>query len=96
MKNIYGVTIKELQDYFKEKNQGKFKAVQIFEWLYKKRVTSFEQMMNVGKKTINDLTNDFELKELELITKKTDIDVSKYLFKLQDGNKIEAVLMNHE
>ena len=96
MKNIYGVTIKELQDYFKEKNQGKFKAVQIFEWLYKKRVTSFEQMMNVGKKTINDLTNDFELKELELITKKTDIDVSKYLFKLQDGNKIEAVLMNHD
>ena len=96
MKNIYGVTIKELQDYFKEKNQGKFKAVQIFEWLYKKRVTSFEQMMNVGKKTINDLTNDFELEELELITKKTDIDVSKYLFKLQDGNKIEAVLMNHD
>ena len=96
MKNIYGVTIKELEKYFEEKKEGKFKATQIFEWLYKKRVKSFDDMRNVSKKTIEDLKNDFTLEPLKLLVKKTDVDVSKYLFELSDSNKIEAVLMNHD
>ena len=96
MKSIYGVTIGELEEYFRNKNEGKFKATQVFEWLYKKRVTSFDDMKNVSKKTINDLKNDFTLEPLEIITKKNDTDVSKYLFRLHDDNKIEAVLMNHD
>ena len=96
MKNIYGVTIKELEQYFISKNEGKFKATQVFEWLYKKRVTSFEQMSNIGKKVIEELKEKFTIEQLEIITKKTDVDVSKYLFNLCDGNKIEAVLMYHD
>ena len=96
MKNIYGVTIKELEKYFEEKKEGKFKATQVFEWLYKKRVKSFDEMRNVSKKTIEDLKNDFTLEPLKLLVKKTDVDVSKYLFELSDSNKIEAVLMNHD
>ena len=96
MENIYGVTIKELEDYFKSKNEGKFKATQVFEWLYKKRVKSFDEMKNVSKKTIEDLKNDFLIESLEIITKRNDKDVSKYLFRLHDDNKIEAVLMNHD
>ena len=96
MKNIYGVTIKELENYFEEKKEGKFKATQVFEWLYKKRVKSFDDMRNVSKKTIEDLKNDFTLEQLKLLVKKTDVDVSKYLFELSDSNKIEAVLMNHD
>ena len=96
MKNIYGVTIKELEEYFKSKNEGKFKATQVFEWLYKKRVKSFDEMKNVSKKTIEDLKNDFLIEPLEIITKRNDKDVSKYLFRLYDDNKIEAVLMNHD
>lgn len=96
MKNIYGVTIKELEEYFIEKKEGKFKATQVFEWLYKKRVTSFELMKNVSKKTISDLNTDFTLEPLTILTKKTDVDVSKYLFGLSDNQKIEAVLMYHD
>ncbi len=96
MRNIYGVTIKELEQYFLDKNEGKFKATQIFEWLYKKRIKSFAEMRNVSKKTINDLSLDFNMDSLDIITKKTDIDVAKYLFRLSDGNKIEAVLMRHD
>lgn len=96
MRNIYGVTIKELEQYFLDKNEGKFKATQIFEWLYKKRIKSFAEMRNVSKKTINDLSLDFNMDSLDIITKKTDIDVAKYLFRLSDGNKIEAVLMCHD
>lgn len=96
MKNIYGVTIKELEEYFIEKKEGKFKATQVFEWLYKKRVDSFDAMKNVSKKTINDLNTDFTLEPLTILTKKTDVDVSKYLFGLFDNQKIEAVLMYHD
>lgn len=96
MKNIYGVTIKELEEYFISKKEGKYKATQVFEWLYKKRISKFNDMRNVSKKTISDLENDFNMERLEIVTKKTDIDVSKYLFNLSDGNKIEAVLMNHD
>lgn len=96
MRNIYGVTIKELEQYFLDKNEGKFKATQVFEWLYKKRIKSFTEMRNVSKKTINDLSLDFNMDSLDIITKKTDIDVAKYLFRLSDGNKIEAVLMRHD
>lgn len=96
MKNIYGVTIKELENFFIERKQGKFKATQVFEWLYKKRVTSFDEMSNVGKNNILELSNNYSIEPLEIITKKTDVDVSKYLFNLYDGNKIEAVLMNHD
>lgn len=96
MRNIYGVTIKELEQYFISKNEGKFKATQVFEWLYKKRIKSFAEMRNVSKKTISDLTLDFSIESLDIVTKKSDIDVDKYLFRLTDGNKIEAVLMHHD
>ena len=96
MKNIYGVTIKELEEYFVNKKEGKFKATQVFEWLYKKRVSSFDEMKNVSKKTINDLNTDYTLEPLTILTKKTDVDVSKYLFGLSDNQKIEAVLMYHD
>ncbi len=96
MKNLYGITIKELEQYFIDKGEGKFKATQVFEWLYKKRVKSFFEMKNISKKTIEDLTNDFTISELEIVDKKCGKDVYKYLFKLEDGNTIEAVLMLHD
>ena len=36
MKNIYGITLEELENYFIEKNDKKFKATQVFDWVYKK------------------------------------------------------------
>lgn len=96
MNNIYGITMSKLEEYFKSKNEGKYKATQVFEWLYKKRIESFDDMRNISKKTIEDLKNDFSIEPLEIITKKTDVDVSKYLFRLSDNQKIEAVLMYHD
>ena len=96
MKNIYGMKISDLETYFIEQGEGKFKATQVFEWLYKKRITSFDDMKNVGKKNIEHLKNDFSIEPLEIITCKKGKDVAKYLFRLYDDNKIEAVLMNHD
>ena len=94
--NIYGVTFDELEKYFIDKNDKKFKATQVFDWVYKKGINSFDEMRNVSKNTINTLKATFYFEKLELIKKLEDKDVSKYLFKLKDGEKVEAVLMYHD
>ncbi len=96
MKNIYGLTMEDLEQYFISKDGKKFKATQVFEWLYKKRIKAFSEMRNISKKTIADLENDFVIEPLNIIAKKEDVDVVKYLFNLHDNNKIEAVLMLHD
>ncbi|MCI9233767.1 MAG: 23S rRNA (adenine(2503)-C(2))-methyltransferase RlmN [Bacilli bacterium] len=96
MKNIYGFTLPRLENYFLKKGDKKFKATQVFEWIYKQRIHSFDEMKNVSKNTIEDLKENFALTPLTLLQKQIDTDVCKFLFGLADGNKIEAVLMKHD
>lgn len=96
MKSIYDYSLSDLEDYFLSIGEKKFKAMQVYDWLYKKRVNLFEEMTNLKSELIQKLTNEFSLKHLEIVNRLDDIDVHKYLFKLQDGNKIEAVLMHHD
>ena len=53
-------------------------------------------MTNLKKDLIKYLNDNFTMKPLRLVTVQKDVDVRKYLFELYDGNKIEAVLMNHD
>ena len=96
MKSIYDVTRKQLEDYFLSIGEKKFKATQVFYWLYKKRVNSFDDMSNIKKNVIDSLKKDFTFDDIKILTKQEDIDVAKYLFLLSDNNKIEAVLMKHD
>ena len=96
MTNIYGVTHKYLEDYFISINEKKFKATQIFEWLYQKKINSFNDITNISKKVTDILNKDFKITKLEILDKQIGNDVVKYLFKLEDNNKIEAVLMKHD
>ncbi len=95
MESIYNKTMSELEDYFLAKQDKKFRAVQVFEWLYQKKVTTFEEMSNLKKEVIARLEADFTISSISIKKIERDQDVSKYLFSLQDGEKIEAVLMNH-
>ncbi len=95
MKNIYDYTLKDLEEFFISIGETKFKAAQVFDWLYKKRVTKFEEMTNLKKSLIEILNKEFCINDLKILKKEEDTDVIKYLFALDDGNKIEAVLMNH-
>ncbi len=96
MKSIYGMSLKDLEEYFLSHNDKKFRATQIYDWLYRKNVTSFDDMTNLKKDVIELLKNDFYLRTLELKKVERDTLVNKYLFFLQDGEKIEAVLMRHD
>lgn len=96
MKSIYGIKKKDLEEYFISKNDKKFRATQVYEWLYRKKVTSFDEMSNLSKDTIELLKKDFYFNKLKIVRKQEDELVKKYLFELDDGNKIEAVLMYHD
>ena len=96
MKNIYGLTRKELELFLEEKGYKKFKAQQIFEWLYQKRVKDFNLMTNIGKELINLLSLNFSIDELKVMDCLKDDLACKFLFKLSDNEKIEAVLMRHD
>lgn len=96
MRNIYDLTLKELEDYFISIGDKKFRAVQVYDFLYKKRVKSIDEMTNIGNNIKERLKNDFDMFKIKLILKQSDKDVSKYLFELSDGGRIESVLMYHD
>ena len=96
MENIYNYRLEDLKEYFKNINEKEFKATQVYEWLYKKRVKSFDEMTNIKKEVIEKLKHNFKIEPLKILKKQIDTDVCKYLFELEDKNKIEAVLMKHD
>ena len=96
MSSIYNLTYEELLNYLLDLGYKKFTADQIFDWLYKKRVSSFDEMTNLKKELITKLKEYFTIGLLELVKKEEDTGVKKYLFNLSDNNKIECVLMFHD
>ena len=93
-KSIYGLTLEQLTDWLIENGQKKFRAAQVWDWLYKKRVTNFADMKNINKECIQLLDENFVIQTLEQSVKQVSGDGTiKFLFKMQDGNLIETVLM---
>ena len=94
--NIYGINFNDLESYFLSINDKKFRATQIYEFLYQKRVKSFDEMNNIGKNIKEHLKQDFNFDMIKIVYKQEDDSVKKYLFQLQDGQTIESVLMYHD
>ena len=93
--NIYDLTLNELEEYFLSIGEKKYRATQVFDWLYEKRVSSFSDMSNLSKEIILRLEKDFSLDRPVIVKEECDEGVSKYLFKLSDNEYIESVLMWH-
>lgn len=94
--NIYGIKREDLEKYFLEHNEKKFKALQVYEWLYGKKVNNFYEMSNIKKDIQEMLDKDFSTEFIKIVKKQEDKLTKKYLFELLDGNHIEAVLMEHD
>ncbi|PAE26893.1 MULTISPECIES: 23S rRNA (adenine(2503)-C(2))-methyltransferase RlmN [Bacillaceae] len=95
--SIYTLQLHELKEWLKENNEKAFRAEQIFDWLYTKRVTSFEDMTNLSKGLRDMLSADFSLTTLKTIIQQESADGTiKFLFELHDGYSIETVLMRHD
>ena len=95
MENIYNLTKQELEEYFLKIGSKKFHADQLFSWLYEKRIKSLDEVTNIKKEVLEDLSKEYTLKRLKIVDIQEDEDVCKYLFELEDKEHIEAVLMRH-
>ena len=96
MKNIYDLTYEETEEYFLNIGSKKFHAMQLFTWLYEKRVESYSEVTNIKKELLDNISRDYSIDRLKIVSVEEDVDVSKYLFELYDGEHIEAVLMRHD
>ena len=65
-KNIRSLTLEELKDFFKQNNQPTFRAKQVYEWLWKKSVASFEEMRNISKEVILLLDQHFVIQHAKI------------------------------
>ena len=93
---IYDLTREQLEKYFLDNNDKKFRAEQVFKWLYQKKVKNYEEMTDIKKETLEKLKSDLPIDRVKLVNVERDKDVNKYLFKLKDNEHIEAVLMRHD
>jgi 23S rRNA (adenine2503-C2)-methyltransferase len=93
-KDIRSLTKEDLVQYFKLIGEPKFRAVQVYEWLWKKSAVSFDAMTNLSKKLRATLEAAFEILPIEedLFQKSLDGTV-KSRFRLHDGHMIESVLI---
>ena len=96
MENIYGVTYEKLEEYFLSLNEKKFKANQLYTWLYDKKITSFDEITDIKKPIIEEIKESFYLGNIKLVNVERDKLVNKYLFELEDGEHVESVLMRHD
>lgn len=92
--SIHSLVHQTMQEWVLEQGEKKFRADQIWEWLYRKRVQSFEEMTNLSKDLIAKLNDQFVVNPLkQRIVQESADGTVKYLFELPDGMLIETVLM---
>ena len=94
--NIYSYTLEKFENYFESIGEKKFHARQVFKWLYDKKIKSIDEITDIKKSVIERIKKDMSFDMIELIKVQREDDVNKYLFRLSDGNLIEAVLMFHD
>lgn len=95
--NIKNYDLDDLKTKLEELGEKKYRAEQIFNWIYKEKVTSFDEMTNLPIDLRNKLKENFDMHNFNIITKQESKDgTKKYLFDVLDNNAIESVLMQYK
>ena len=96
MKNIKDYTLEELKEELQSLGEKAFRAEQVFSWIYKEQVKSFDEMTNLSISLREKLKKEYTLCNYNIIRKQESADgTKKYLFDVLDGNAIETVLMKY-
>jgi 23S rRNA (adenine2503-C2)-methyltransferase len=95
-RNIKDLSYDELEIYAADNKLPKFRAGQVFEWIYKD-TASFGEMTNLPKSLIELLERDFYIgrARIELVQQSKTDNTRKYLLSFEDGNAVECVLMDY-
>lgn len=93
-KNLKGLSLFELQEAVEAIGEKKFRAAQLYRWIYEKGVTDFSEMTNFSKTQQTLFSEHFLISKLQPDIEAVSIDgTAKFLWKLSDGNQIESVLI---
>lgn len=94
--SFYNFSIDSLSEFLVKHNLKPYAAKQLFNWVYKKGVTDFRQMSNIGKTNQEVLSKLIKFDNLEIVKILSDDETIKFLFKLHDNNFIETVVMKFD
>lgn len=95
--NIREQSVEDLTNYFISKGEKKFRAAQVYEWIWQKNARSFEAMSNLSKELRSSLANDFSFPALQVDTTQYSADGTvKSRFRTYDNHLIEGVLIPTE
>jgi len=96
-KNLYDLSLPELEALLDTWGEPRYRAKQIWEWLYRHLVTDIEQMTSLSKSLRARLTEETRLSALRVLARQESIDgeTRKDLLELEDGQSIEVVLMHY-
>lgn len=96
--NLHDLDFDALTAFVLELGEPKFRAKQIWEWLYIHNASGFDEMTNLSKSLREKLAVSGRLTDLDVEVRQesNDQQTTKYLFKLKDGQLIETVLMRYE
>lgn len=93
-KNLLGYTLTQMTEEFVSLGQTKFRAKQVYTWVYQKHVLSFSEMTDISKDFRATLERDYCLDLPKIHTRQDATDGTiKLLVEMEDGAKVETVLM---
>ena len=96
MKNIKEFDLEELKEELVALGEKKYRAEQIFKWLYVDKVKEFDEMTNLSIELREKLKQNYTMCNFKILKKQESSDgTKKYLFDVLDGNAIETVLMEY-
>ena len=96
MKNIKEYNLDELQNELVALGEKKYRAEQIFKWIYVDKVKEFDEMTNLSIELREKLKKEYTMCNFKILKKQEASDgTKKYLFDVLDGNAIESVLMEY-
>ena len=95
--DLKNLTLPALEQFLQGQGKERYRATQIFKWLYQHDVSNFDEMTNVSKALRTELEQTAYISRLEPETIEIGNDgTRKYLFMLEDGNAVESVIIPDE
>src|SRR5690606_12435234 len=90
--SVFGLTLDDWIEWVQARGQSAFRAKQIVDWIYAKRVRAWSEMSNLPQALREELERSFSLERLEVVRVAGSRDSTrKYLYRLGDGRLVETV-----
>src|SRR5215471_89500 len=92
--SIYNLLLEELQTWLAAKREARYRASQVFRWIYQRRISRFQEMSDLSEVLRQTLDSEFRVEPLPCVRQTGSEDSTlKFLLALRDGTFIESVLI---